>query len=84
MKRFQEFTENVDRVAALKAKQRAAVDKFKSGNEPAPKQTPERKVHQGNVETENLIAKKQAKAKAKAMARKAEIRAEIQREKQDK
>ena len=46
------------------------------------KQTPERKVHQGNVETENLIAKKQAKAKA--MARKAEIRAEIQREKQDK
>ena len=26
MKRFQEFTENVDRVAALKAKQRAAVD----------------------------------------------------------
>ena len=38
MKRFQEFTENVDKVAALKAKQRAAVDKFKSGNEPAPKQ----------------------------------------------
>ena len=34
MKRFQEFTENVDKVAALKAKQRAAVDKFKSGNEP--------------------------------------------------
>ena len=82
MKRFQEFTENVDKVAALKAKQRAAVDKFKSGNEPAPRQTPERKVHQGNVETENLIAKKQAKSKA--MARKAEIRAEIQREKQDK
>ena len=51
MKRFQEFTENVDKAAALKAKQRAAVDKFKSGNEPAPKQTPERKVHQGNVET---------------------------------
>ena len=44
MKRFQEFTENVDKVAALKAKQRAAVDKFKSGNEPAPKQTPERRL----------------------------------------
>ena len=44
MKRFQEFTENVDKVAALKAKQRATVDKFKSGNEPAPKQTPERKA----------------------------------------
>ena len=82
MKRFQEFTENVDKVAALKAKQRAAVDKFKSGNQPASKQTPERKVHSGDVDTENLIAKKQAKAKA--MARKAEIRAEIQREKQDK
>ena len=82
MKRFQEFTENVDKAAALKEKQRAAVDKFKSGNEPAPKQTPERKVHSGDVDTENLIAKKQAKAKA--MARKAEIRAEIQSEKQDK
>ena len=82
MKRFQEFTENVDKVATLKAKQRAAVDKFKSGNQPAPKQTPERKVHSGDVDTENLIAKNQAKAKA--MARKAEIRAEIQREKQDK
>ena len=82
MKRYQEFTENIDKVAALKAKQRAAVDKFKSGNQPAPKQTPERKVHSGDVDTENLIAKKQAKAKA--MAKKAEIRAEIQREKQDK
>ena len=82
MKRFQEFTENVDKVAALRAKQRTAVDKFKSSGTPDPKPKPERKVHQGNVETENLIAKKQAKAKA--MARKAEIRAEIQNEKQDK
>ena len=82
MKRFQEFTENIDKVAALKAKQRTAVDKFKSSGTPDPKPKPERKVHQGNVDTENLIAKKQAKAKA--MARKAEIRAEIQNEKQDK
>ena len=82
MKRFQEFTENIDKVAALKAKQRTAVDKFKSSGTPDPKPKPERKVHQGNVETENLIARKQAKAKA--MARKAEIRAEIQNEKQDK
>ena len=82
MKRFQEFTENVDKVAALKAKQRTAVDNFKSSSTSDPKPKPERKVHQGNVETENLIAKKQAKAKA--MARKAEIRAEIQNEKQDK
>ena len=82
MKRFQEFTENVDKAAALKAKQRAAVDKFKSGNEPAPKQTPERKVHSGDVDTQNMIDKK--RAIAKAVSRKAEIRAEIQKEKQDK
>ena len=82
MKRFQEFTENVDKVAALKAKQRTAVDKFKSSGTPDPKPKSERKVHSGDVDTENLIAKKQAKAKA--MARKAEIRAEIQNEKQDK
>ena len=82
MKRFQEFTENVDKVAALKAKQRTAVDKFKSSGTPDSKPKPERKVHSGDVDTENLIAKKQAKAKA--MARKAEIRAEIQNEKQDK
>ena len=82
MKRFQEFTENVDKVAALKAKQRTAVDKFKSSGTPDPKPKPERKVHSGDVDTENLIAKKQAKANA--MARKAEIRAEIQNEKQDK
>ena len=81
MKRFNKFTEDIDKIAALKAKQRATVDKFKSSETPA-QQKPERKVHQGNVETENLIARKQAKAKA--MARKAEIRAEIQREKQDK
>ena len=82
MKRFQEFTENVDKVAALKARQRTAVDKFKSSGTPDPKPKPERKVHQGNVETENLIAKKQAKAKA--LARIADIRAEFQSEKQDK
>ena len=44
MKRFQEFTENVDKVAALKAKQRAAVDKFKSSGTPDPKPKPERTV----------------------------------------
>ena len=82
MKRFQEFTENVDRVAALKAKQRAAVDKFKSGNEPPSPKKPESRVHSGDVASANLAAAKAAKAKA--MARKAEIRAEIQKEKQDK
>ena len=82
MKRFQEFVENVDKVAALKAKQRATVDKFKSSPKSTPVQKPERKVHSGDIDTQNMIAAKQAKAKA--MARKAEIRAEIQREKQDK
>jgi len=81
MKRFNKFTEDVDKVAALKAKQRATVDKFKSSETPV-QQTPERKVHSGDVETQNMIDKK--RAVAKAAARKAEIRAEIQKEKQDK
>ena len=81
MKRFNKFTEDVDKVAALKAKQRATVDKFKSSETPV-QQTPERKVHSGDVETQNMIDKK--RAVAKAAAKKAEIRAEIQKEKQDK
>ena len=82
MKRFEKFTEDMDKVAALKAKQKATVDKFKSSSKPTPVQKPERKVHSGDVDTQNMIAAKQAKAKA--AARKAEIRSEIQREKQDK
>ena len=81
MKRFNKFTEDVDKVAALKAKQRATVDKFKSSKTPV-QQTPERKVHSGDVDTQNMIDKK--RAVAKAAARKSEIRAEIQKEKQDK
>ena len=81
MKRFNKFTEDIDKVAALKAKQRATVDKFKSSETPV-QQTPERKVHSGDVETQNMIDKK--RAVAKAAARKSEIRAEIQKEKQDK
>ena len=81
MKRFNKFTEDVDKVAALKAKQRATVDKFKSSETPV-QQTPERKVHSGDVDTQNMIDKK--RAVAKAAVRKAEIRAEIQKEKQDK
>ena len=82
MKRFDKFTEDMDKVAALKASQRDAVSKFKTSSEaPTPKK-PESRVHSGNVATQDMIARKQAKAKA--MARKAEIRAEIQNEKQDK
>ena len=82
MKRFDKFTEDMDKVAALKAKQRATVDKFKSNSTSTSKPKPERKVHSGDVDTQNMIDKK--RAIAKAVSRKAEIRAEIQREKQDK
>ena len=81
MKNFHKFTEDLDKVAALKAKQRATVDKFKSSKTPV-QQKPERKVHSGDVATQNMIDKK--RAVAKAAARKSEIRAEIQKEKQDK
>ena len=82
MKRFNKFTEDIDKVAALKARQKAAVSKFKSSSERPQVKKPESRVHSGDVATANLAAAKAAKAKA--MARKAEIRAEIQKEKQDK
>ena len=82
MKRFDKFTEDMDKVAALKARQRDAVSKFKTSSEaPTPKK-PESRVHSGDIASGDLAARKAAKAKA--MARKAEIRAEIQNEKQDK
>ena len=82
MKRFQEFTENVDKVAALRARQKDAVSKFKTSSSTPEVKKPESRVHSGDVASANLAAAKAAKAKA--MARKAEIRAEIQKEKQDK
>ena len=83
MKRFNKFTEDIDKVAALRARQKAAVSKFKSSSEtPSAPKKPESRVHSGDVASANLAAAKAAKAKA--MARKAEIRAEIQKEKQDK
>ncbi len=82
MKRFNKFTEDIDKVAALKARQKAAVSKFKSSSETPQVKKPESRVHSGDVASANLAAAKAAKAKA--IARKAEIRAEIQKEKQDK
>ena len=82
MKRFQEFVENVDKVAALRARQKDAVSKFKTSSNTPEVKKPESRVHSGDVASANLAAAKAAKAKA--MARKAEIRAEIQKEKQDK
>ena len=82
MKRFNKFTEDIDKVSALRARQKAAVSKFKSSSETPQVKKPESRVHSGDVASSNLAAAKAAKAKA--MARKAEIRAEIQKEKQDK
>ena len=82
MKRFNKFTEDIDKGAALKARQKAAVSKFKSSSETPQVKKPESRVHSGDVASANLAAAKAAKAKA--IARKAEIRAEIQKEKQDK
>ena len=82
MKRFQEFTENVDKVSALRARQKDTVSKFKTTSNTPEVKKPESRVHSGDVASANLAAAKAAKAKA--MARKAEIRAEIQKEKQDK
>ena len=82
MKRFNKFTEDIDKVSALRARQKDAVSKFKSSSERPQVNKPESRVHSGDVATANLAAAKAAKAKA--MARKAEIRAEIQKEKQDK
>ena len=62
MKKFDKFTEDMDKVAALKVKQRATVDKFKSSPKSTPVQKPERKVHSGDVDTQNMVAAKQAKA----------------------
>jgi hypothetical protein len=82
MKRFDKFTEDMDKVAALRARQKDAVSKFKSSSEAPTPQKPESRVHSGDIASGDLTARKAAKAKA--MARKAEIRAEIQNEKQDK
>ena len=82
MKKSDKFTEDVDKVAALKARQRDAVSKFKSNSEAPTPTKPQSRVHSGDVASANIAAAKAAKAKA--MARKAEIRAEIQKEKQDK
>ena len=64
MKRFDKFTEDMDKAAALKARQRDAVSKFKSSSETPTPQKPESRVHSGDVATQDMISRKQAKAKA--------------------
>ncbi len=77
MKKFNQFSEDADKVAALRARQKAAVAKYKTvDSKPSKPKASESEVHQGD------IAVKQAAAKA--AARKAEIRSEIQRQKGNK
>ena len=87
MKKFNQFSEDADKVAALRARQKAAVAKYKTSptNSSSPKES-ESQVHHGDVATDDLRQKRAAvkQAAAKAAARKAEIRSEIQRQKGDK
>ena len=87
MKNFNQFSEDADKVAALRARQKAAVAKYKtkSTKYSTPKE-PESQVHHGDIATDDLRQKRVAikQAAAKAAARKAEIRSEIQRQKGDK
>jgi len=87
MKNFKQFNEAVNanqKQAALRARQQAAVAKYKSsGSEnktSKPKQ--ESEVHQGDVKTQDLRDKRVAvkQAAAKATARKAEIQRAVQSE----
>ena len=55
MKRFDKFTEDMDKAAALKARQRDAVSKFKSSSETPTPQKPESRVHSGDVATQDMI-----------------------------
>ena len=87
MKRFDKFTEDVDRISALRARQKAAVAKYKTADStPSKPKASESEVHQGDIATDDLRQKRAAvkQAAAKAAARKSEIRSEIQRQKGDK
>ena len=87
MKKFNQFSEDADKVAALRARQKAAVAKYKTTDStPSKPKASESEVHQGDIATDDLRQKRAAviQAAAKAAARKAEIRSEIQRQKGDK
>ena len=91
MKNFKQFNEAVNanqKQAALRARQQAAVAKYKSSGSETKTSKPkqESEVHQGDVATDDLRQRRTAvkQAAAKAAARKAEIRSEIQRQKGDK
>ena len=87
MKNFKQFNEAVNakqKQAALRARQQAAVAKYKSSKPEVkaekPKQSSE--VHQGDIKTQDLRDKRAAvkQAAATATARKAEIQRAVQSE----
>ena len=60
MKSFNKFTEDIDKVAALRAIQKAAVSKFKSSSETPQVKKPESRVQSGDVASANLSASRAA------------------------
>ena len=83
MKKFNQFSEDADKVAALRARQKAAVAKYKTtDSKPSKPKESESEVHQGDIATDDLRQKRAAvkQARVKAAARKAEIQQSVQRE----
>ena len=83
MKKFNQFSEDADKVAALRAKQKAAVAKYKTTDTQSskPKES-DSEVHHGDIATDDLRQRRAAvkQARVKAAARKAEIQQSVQRE----
>tara|TARA_B100000214_G_scaffold42508_1_gene26698 strand:+ start:616 stop:891 length:276 start_codon:yes stop_codon:yes gene_type:complete len=83
MKKFNQFSEDADKVAALRARQKAAVAKYKTtDSKPSKPKESESEVHHGDIATDDLRQKRAAvkQARVKASARKAEIQQSVQRE----
>ena len=61
MKKFNQFSEDADKVAALRARQKAAVAKYKttSTKTSSPKES-ESQVHHGDIATDDLRQKRAA------------------------
>ena len=55
MKKFNQFSEDADKVAALRARQKAAVAKYKTTDStPSKPKASESEVHQGDIATDDL------------------------------
>ena len=60
MKKFNQFSEDADKVAALRARQKAAVAKYKTADSKTskPKES-ESEVHHGDIATDDLDRREQ-------------------------